>query len=178
MDYSVFLMDRFNEEQKKHFNGFFEPLYHEQIGLYGDDLDAFVKRLGLVTFRMAMVLTVLRHADQQPVFSSLDEPLVCSDTDFHTSITIADCLINHTVQVYKNLLPHNEVIIGNNGHPISQQELALFQVLDTEFTTAAVVEIARTLGIPERTAKRYLGNFINEFNLVDRISQGHYCKRE
>ena len=171
------LVFTFNEEQKKHFNGFFEPLYHEQIGLYGDDLDAFVKRLGLVTFRMAMVLTVLRHADQQPVFSSLDEPLVCSDTDFHTSITIADCLINHTVQVYKNLLPHNEVIIGNNGHPISQQELALFQVLDTEFTTAAVVEIARTLGIPERTAKRYLGNFINEFNLVDRISQGHYCKR-
>lgn len=172
------LVFTFNEEQKQRFNGFFEPLYHEQIGLYGDDLDAFVKRLGLVTFRIAMVLTVLRHADQQPAFCPLDEPLVCTDTDFQTAITIADCLINHTVQVYKNLLPHNDVIIGNSGRSMNPQEQRLYHSLPTVFKTAELIEIAQKIGIPQRTAQRYLGNYINEFNLMTRVSQGNYSKKQ
>lgn len=171
------LVFTFNEEQKQSFNGFFAPLYNEQTGLFGNDLDAFVKRLGLVTFRIAMVLTLLRRASQQPCFSPLDEPLVCTDTDFQTAITIADCLINHTVQVYSHLLPHNQVIMSNNGRAMTQPELAFWQALPREFTTAEFVETAQSMGIPERTAKRYVGNFYTEFSLLTRVARGHYAKK-
>ena len=166
-----------NEEQKLRFNQFFEPLYNEQIGLHGDELDAFVFRLGLTTYRIAMELTVLRHEEQQPRFSQQGEPLVCSETDFKTAITIASCLINHTVFVYKRLLPHTETPLSTSGKPMSAQELTFLNALPREFTRKDFLNVARQLQISERTAERYVGAFIADYNVVVRVSTGHYCKR-
>ena len=166
-----------NEEQKMRFNEFFEPLYNEQIGLYGDELDAFVFRLGLTTYRIAMVLTILRHEEQQPRFSQQGEPLVCNETDFQTAITIASCLINHTVYVYKRLLPHTETPLSTSGKMMSAQELTLLNALPQEFTTKEYLAIARQLQMAQRTAERYLGTFITDYNVMARVSTGHYHKR-
>lgn len=165
-----------NEEQKVRFNEFFKPLYEEQIGLYGDSLDAFIFRLGLTTFRLAMVLTVLRHEEQQPFFSQEGEPLVCKDTDFQTAVTIAECLINHTVFVYKRLLPHVETPLNNSGKPMSAQELALLQALPQAFGRQDYIQQAKQMGISKRTADRYVGAFITDYNVVVRESTGHYRK--
>lgn len=166
-----------NEEQKIRFNQFFEPLYNEQVGLHGDELDAFVFRLGLTTYRIAMVLTILRHEEQQPHFSQQGEPLVCTENDFQTAITIASCLINHTVYVYKRLLPHTETPLSASGKPMSQQEVAFLNALPQEFTRKDFLLVARQLQMSERTAERYVGAFITDYNVVIRISTGHYRKR-
>lgn len=166
-----------NEEQKQRFNQFFEPLYNEQIGLHGDELDAFVFRLALTTFRIAMVLTVLRHEEQQPRFNPQGEPLVCNDADYQTAITIASCLINHTVFVYKRLLPHTETPLSTAGKPMSAQELAFFNALPQQFTRKEYLQVARQLQIAERTAERYVGAFISDYNVVTRIRTGQYLKR-
>jgi len=166
-----------NEEQKVRFNEFFQPLYEEQTGLYGDDLEAFVFRLGLTTFRIAMTLTVLRHEEMTPHFSPEGEPLVCCDKDFQTSLTIADCLINHTVFAYKNLLPHNEAPLSSSGKRMSAQELAFLQALPSEFTRKEYLAIAKQMGIAERTAERYVGAFWQDYYVVARVSTGHYRKR-
>lgn len=166
-----------NEEQKIRFNQFFEPLYNEQVGLHGDELDAFVFRLGLTTYRIAMVLTILRHEEQQPRFSQQGEPLVCTENDFQTAITIASCLINHTVFVYKRLLPHTEAPLSASGKPMSPQELAFLNTLPQEFTRKEFLMVARQLQMSERTAERYVGAFIADYNVVIRISTGHYHKR-
>ena len=166
-----------NEEQKIRFNQFFEPLYNEQVGLHGDELDAFVFRLGLTTYRIAMVLTILRHEEQQPHFSQQGEPLVCTENDYQTAITIASCLINHTVFVYKRLLPHAETPLSTSGKPMSSQELAFLNALPQEFTRKEFLMVARQLRMSERTAERYVGTFITDYNVVVRISTGHYRKR-
>lgn len=167
-----------NEEQKIRFNQFFEPLYNEQIGLHGDELDAFVFRLGLTTYRIAMVLTVLRHEEKQPRFGAKGEPLVCTDSDFQTAITIASCLINHTVYVYKRLLPHSETPLSTSGKPMSAQELAFLNALPQAFSRKDFLQVARQLQISERTAERYVGAFISDYNVVERVSTGHYRKRK
>ena len=166
-----------NEEQKIRFNQFFEPLYNEQVGLHGDELDAFVFRLGLTTYRIAMVLTILRHEEQQPRFSQQGEPLVCTENDYQTAITIASCLINHTVYVYKRLLPHVETPLSTSGKPMSAQELTFLNALPQEFTRKDFLQVARQLQMSERTAERYVGAFIADYNVVVRISTGHYRKR-
>ena len=166
-----------NEEQKIRFNQFFEPLYNEQVGLHGDELDAFVFRLGLTTYRIAMVLTILRHEELQPRFSQQGEPLVCTETDYQTAITIASCLINHTVYVYKRLLPHTETPLSTSGKAMSAQELTFMKTLPQEFTRKEFINIARQLRISERTAERYVGAFITDYNVVIRVSTGHYRKR-
>ena len=166
-----------NEEQKIRFNQFFEPLYNEQVGLHGDVLDAFVFRLGLTTYRIAMVLTILRHEEQRPRFSQQGEPLVCTENDYQTAITIASCIINHTVYVYTRLLPHIETPLSTSGKPMSPQELALLNALPKEFTRKDFLAVATRLQMSERTAERYVGAFIADYNVVIRISTGHYRKR-
>jgi hypothetical protein len=165
-----------NEEQKVRFNGFFKPLYEEQIGLYGDELDAFIFRLGLTIYRILTVLTVLRHESMKPRFSPQNEPLVCAETDFQTALTIADCLVNHTAYVYNHLLPHNSKPLAANRVPMSTQESAFFAELPNEFTHQMFIDVAARLGIRGRTAERYVGKFVNTYGVAARVSIGHYQK--
>jgi hypothetical protein len=166
---------RLSLEQEQEFNNFFEGLQLEQVGLYGDDLIAFVRRLGLVCFRLAMMLTILRHESQVPMFDSLSQSLICSDQDFRTAMTIANCLINHTAHVYTNLVPHDDKAqIAVNG--MSAAEKRFYDNLDSEFTTSDAHQAAQALIIPWKTAERYLGNFTSRYHVVHRIKNGHYQK--
>jgi len=50
--------------------------------LRGTDYLATVRRLGLITFRIAMILTTLRIMETGEIHS----PMICNDTDFNTAI--------------------------------------------------------------------------------------------
>lgn len=164
-----------SNEQQQEFNQFFEGLQLEQVGLYGDDLIAFVRRLGLVCFRLAMMLTLLRHESKQPMFDPLSQSLICCDKDFHTAMTIANCLINHTAHVYANLVPHDDK--GQTAATgMTVPEKRFFDSLSIEFTTAEARQKALEIGIAWKTAERYLGNFTSRYHVVHRIKNGQYKK--
>ena len=164
-------------EQQQRFNDYFANLLLEQIGLYGEQLDAFVKRLGLATFRLAMVLTVLRCDDHQPKLEPLSQTLVCAEDDFCTAMTIANCLINHTTHVYANLLPHDDMKSLVTGITLSAAEQSLYHALATDFTTQDCKQAATSLGIAWKSAERYIGKFVSTYHIVDRIKNGHYRKK-
>lgn len=164
-------------EQQQRFNDYFAHLLLEQIGLYGEQLDAFVKRLGLATFRLAMVLTVLRCDDHQPKLEPLSQTLVCAEDDFCTAMTIANCLINHTTHVYANLLPHDDMKSLATGITLSAAEQSLYHALATDFTTQDCKQAATSLGIAWKSAERYIGKFVSTYQIVDRIKNGHYRKK-
>ena len=165
-----------SDEQRKDFNQFFEGLQLEQVGLYGDDLIAFVRRLGLVCFRIAMILTVLRHEGGQPMFNPLSQSLVCTDEDFQTAKTIVNCLINHTAHVYTNLVKHGDSVAQSGKLKMSTQEELLYKALSSDFTTTDCRSSAMQLGIPWKTAERYLGQFVSKYHNVQRIRNGHFHK--
>lgn len=164
-------------EQQQRFNEYFSGLLLEQIGLYGEQLDAFVKRLGLSTFRLAMVLTVLRCNDHQPRLEPLSQTLVCAEDDFCTAMTIANCLINHTTHVYANLLPHDDIKSLATGITLSAAEKSLFDAIGNDFTTQDCKQAAAALGITWKSAERYIGKFVSTYHIVDRIKNGHYRKK-
>ena len=164
-------------EQQQRFNEYFSGLLLEQIGLYGEQLDAFVKRLGLSTFRLAMVLTVLRCNDHQPRLEPLSQTLVCAEDDFCTAMTIANCLINHTTHVYANLLPHDDIKSLATGITLSAAEKSLFDAIGNNFTTQDCKQAAAALGITWKSAERYIGKFVSTYHIVDRIKNGHYHKK-
>ena len=60
---------------------------------------------------------------------------------------------------------------------MSSQELAFLNALPQEFTRKEFLMVARQLRMSERTAERYVGTFITDYNVVVRISTGHYRKR-
>lgn len=163
--------------QQELFNKFFAELQFEQVSLLGDDLIAFVRRLGLVCFRIAMILTVLRQEGSSPMFDPLSQTLVCIDEDFQTAMIIANCLINHTAHVYTNLIAHGDNNGFNAAIQLSSQEANLFKELGNEFTTAECREAAARLNIPWRTAERYVGQFVSKYHLAIRIRNGLYKKK-
>jgi hypothetical protein len=110
------------------------------------------------------------------MFDPLSQSLVCSDQDFHTAMTIANCLINHTAHVYTNLVPHNDKAQAT-ASMMTALERRLFDALPTDFTTNDCRQAAQRLGIPWKTAERYLGNFISRYHVAIRIKNGHYRKQ-
>ncbi len=164
-----------SRQQQEEFNEFFKSLLPEQLGLYGESFDAFIYRLGLVTFRITMVLTILRCYERQPHFKAEEQALICDDNDLHTTLTIVNCLVNHSAHIYTNFLAHE-----NTTSPavatMKAQEKTLYAVLSDEYTTAQCKEKAQQLGIAWKTAERYLGNFVSRYHVATRIQNGIYRK--
>lgn len=166
-----------SDTQKAQFNTYFESMQLEQVHIYGDDLIAFVRRLGLVCFRIAMILTVLRRAGQEPLIDPLSQTLVCSEEDFQTAMTIIDSLVNHTIYVYSHLIAHEVPKLLKTTAKLTDKEKALYHALGDTFTTSEYQEAAKALNISLRTAERYIGAFCQKHKIAQRISQGRYTKK-
>lgn len=59
---------------------------------------------------------------------------------------------------------------------MSQGEKHFFEALATDFTTADARQKAAAIGMPWKTAERYLGNFVSRYHVVSRVKNGHYRK--
>ena len=165
------------EEQQQAFNAHFKPLLPEQVGLYGIEFAAFIVRIALVAFRLMMVLTTLRNFEHGHLADTQQQAFVCTDDDYHTAMTIIDCLVAHTGYVYNTLLrPSDEQQL--NVQPLKPREQKLYQALGDEFTTKQFEQTAKALGIPIKTAQRYLGDMISRHQMIIRISQGNYVKKK
>lgn len=167
----------FSKSQQEEFNQFFGELQTEQFGLYGDDLIASVRRLGLVCFRIAMVLTILRYEGSMPIIDLLSQAIVVDDRDFKTAMTISNCLINHTAHVYADIFNCGKDDKGKNEtKAMLNQEKTLYESLGTEFTTADARQAAEKLDIPWKSAERFLGKYVGKYRIAVRIKNGHYKK--
>jgi hypothetical protein len=117
--------------------------------LLGNDLEANIKRLGLVSFRMAMILSALRMLDD----GDLSPSLVCSDTDFKTALSIAVTLEKHAVAVYKSMRP------DRFSKPVRSMFNKYFEALPAQFDRQTFLKVAAELGIREKNAQKYINQF-------------------
>lgn len=171
-----------SESQKQAFNEFFSQLQLEQVEMLGDDLVAIVRRLGLICFRMAMVLTLLRRVNMNEnevkvAFEEDEQAIVCDDRDFNIAIVISNCLINHEAYVYSNLVPREDPSsMQTLKCKMTGQKAQLLNDLPDSFITQDLYRIAERLNISKRTANRYLGEYINVMQAVQRIKNGVFQK--
>lgn len=150
------------------FNAWFRWIQLEMTEKYGDDMIASVRRLGLITFRIAMILTALRVMDD----GAFDSEMICSDVDFGTAMTIAEVLIVHTAKVFRELPKAAEA--GGNQKTVRKQ--LFFDKLPDEFDRKLFVDVAGGLGIPLSTAERSVKKWCED-GLVERVDQGKYRKK-
>ncbi len=159
----------FTGQQKRVFNAFFSRAQRQYWKRLGDAIIASVRRMGLITFRIAMVLSALRLADRK----TLPELIYCSDQDFHSAMTIARVALSHTVRVYHELNSHELASIATEG---AGRKKELLRQLPDEFDTAMAQEFAQRLSIPRRTAERYLTDWKKDGTL-EKVAFGRYRKR-
>jgi hypothetical protein len=142
----------FTEEQGVVFTEQFNALYKRNRMLIGNDFNANSRRLGLVTFRIAMVLRTLRLLED----GDFSNPLVCNETDFQTAIQIAFTLEKHAIAVFQNL-PNNN---------LKGIKLKYYNTLPDNFNRQGYLTVAKELEIKDKTAEKYIGQF-KENNLLE-----------
>ena len=155
--------------QQNEFNKFFAKVQEEYSSMFGLDIVASVRRFGLITFRLAMILTTLRFMDGQTVAPVV----VCNDTDFQTSLIMARVLLQHTAKVFGKL-PATEITSQRTAQNTVVRQL-FFDRLPPDFDRQTYIAIAKQLNIPIKTAEKQIARLC-EKGLLKHVSQGIYSK--
>jgi hypothetical protein len=151
--------------QQQAFNAYFSQTQNQYLYLYGPDYLATVRRLGLITFRMAMILTTLRIMDD----GQLQSLLVCSDTDFNNALSMVKILVQHAARVYQQLPTEAAKELPPN------QKQQFLNVLPVEFSRKDYLVAAHELGIPDKTAEKHIKRFsVN--GLINHFAHDKYKK--
>ena len=178
--------------QKGLFNEFFAETQSDFANTFGDDIVASVRRLGLILFRIAMIISVLRLMDAFPAASrrgkstplaevKKTKSIVCTDIDFQSAMAIVKVLLQHTAEVFQSLPRHSYERQAASVAPKGSRQLAeamrsrFFAALPDSFDRPKYIEVAASLNISEKTAERYIREFCSSAQL-DHPSNGQYTK--
>ncbi|HRZ97528.1 MAG TPA: DUF3987 domain-containing protein [Paludibacter sp.] len=151
--------------QQKQFNSYFEQTQIQYIELCGEDYIGTVRRLGLITFRIAMILTALRIMDN----GELKSPLVCSDTDFNIAMEMVKVLVQHAAHVFQQLPTDTATKVQPN------QKQQFLNMLPAEFDRQTYLAVADKLKIPAKTAEKQIARFAKT-GLINHFAQNQYRK--
>ena len=151
--------------QQQQFNSYFEQTQIQYIELCGEDYIGTVRRLGLITFRLAMILTAIRIMDT----GELRSPLVCIDTDFNIAMEMVKVLVQHAAHVFQQL-PTDTV---TKAQPNQKQQF--LNMLPAEFDRQTYLAVAQKLNIQPKTAEKQIARFAKT-GLINHFAHDKYKK--
>ena len=176
-----FVQFTLTKEQQAKFNDFFAATQAEYARHFGDEIIASVRRFGLILFRFAMVLTVLRQMDNNAKAvipakagtSPIPSHLTCSDTDFATALTMVRALLGHTISVFRTIPATPSLRVRQHG--AKNIRLKFLDALPPTFDRPTYQQTAASIGINIRTAERYINDLCESGKIIHQ-SQGNYEK--
>ena len=168
------------QEQQRRFNTFFSKTQAEYAALFGNDIIASVRRLGLIFFRITMILTVLRQMDDGAFPLAFDDGkealLVCTDADFDTALAMVKVLLQHTVRVFQALPRRTERRFRQDRRQRTESYMQTFlAALPDAFSRSGYLQTAADMGISEKTAERYIAELCRS-GMLEHPASGQYVK--
>jgi hypothetical protein len=138
-----------------------------ELTQYDDDDDAggSVYRLGLITFRMAMLFTVIRAVEASNTEVNIGT-IICSDEDFNSAMILSGVYLEHALHMMDTL---------PKSAPLDPIIARFYAELPNEFSNADAVRIGARMGFKKRTVGRYLPILIDKKKL-EKIKHGSYRK--
>jgi hypothetical protein len=144
----------------------------KQVGvLVSQDATSVIKRLGLITFRIAMILSILRSYQKgvfQVPIQCKDAPIECEDIDFDSALRLAETYKEHALIIFGKLPKANKA-------RLDEFQLRYYNALPEMFKREQAEQIAAVLKIASRSVNNYLNRFI-EGKLLEKEKHGHYKK--
>ncbi len=138
----------FTLEQKADFLKTFENGHTEFHLTLGLESIASIRRLGVIMFRLCMILSVLRLNvnDEYPGI------IKCTDQDYQTAKSILETLKRHTTKIFISIQKG-----GHKSKDLSPEKYKIYKALpDGEFKRKEAVEICKKMGLSDRTLDRLL----------------------
>lgn len=160
------------------FNDFFRDTQSRYAAIFGEEIVATVRRLGLIMFRIAMILTVLRHIEEVPTKRKKSlKKMVCTDVDYDTALAVIQVLLQHSAAVFQTLPRRTDHAVALKGRrqlsdAVRQKFLA---ALPDTFDRPTYIQVAASLNIIERTAERYVSDLCKSGHLTH-PANGQYHK--
>ena len=162
------LCDKFSSQSNRIFNltesqgqsldNTYSELLDEKYNSYHGDSGSLVVRHGLITYKIAMVLSAVRT----------DEPVMeCEDRDFETAMKLTEVYLAHGLNVFEK--------INNRENKLPLNEERWMNKLPKEFTSGEAISIAKKLGIKERTVYKKLRDYVG-IGLLKKVKTGIYRK--
>ena len=148
-------------------------MQNELYAQLGDSILASVRRLGLITFRIAMILTALRLCGEQ--CQPLPHQLFCTDDDFRNAIIITQCVIEHILYTFVDI-PDSSSKPEMLPYEI-QRINGLLELLPQKFCGNDILRVKKEMHISSKTAYKYIKHLTEE-NRVRKIARGTYEKTE
>lgn len=159
--------------QQEDFNSLFDKWQSDYAAACGDEFIATVRRLGVITFRIAMLLSALRIMEN----GDFSPQLICSDTDYATAKTIAEVIIRHDERVFRTLATPTATIPFSTAAQRQSQQLKYLESLPDEFDRKTYCELATTMGLNPKSIERTIKKWCEEGRL-ENVAYGKYRKRE
>ena len=160
------------------FNDFFRDTQSRYAAIFGEEIVATVRRLGLIMFRIAMILTVLRHIEEVPTKRKKSlKKMVCTDVDYDTALAVIQVLLQHSAAVFQTLprrTDHAAALKGRRQLSDAVRQKFLTALPDT-FDRPTYIQVAASLNIIERTAERYVSDLCKSGHLTH-PANGQYQK--
>lgn len=159
----------FTNDQKERFHEKFTQKEELIIKTCGDEIAGSVHRMGVILFRIAMILTVMRKIEQLGTGAELPVKIYCEDTDFEIANSIVDCLLHHMVNVFFQIKG------GKKGKGECSVKEQYYDNLPREFNRQDAMDVANLLQIREKTAGSYLEEGVKE-GVFNKPKHNHYVK--
>lgn len=157
----------FSAEQQAQFNAFFIEIQETYINLQGLEYMGTIRRLGIIAFRFAMILSALRIMEH----GALTERILCEERDFQTTLEIIRVLVKHASKVFSEL-PQDAPLQKRKN-----QKEKFLDALPANFNRQIYLKIAGSLSIPIKTAEGYITAF-NKQGSIHREKQDCYFKTD
>lgn len=151
----------FTSEQQQKFLDRIRPIRADIIERHSEGFVSNLHRHGLVLFRIAMILTAIRHMDDLHRFEKIE----CSNTDFMIALKLMQTLLRHSQYTYNT--------IDNGGLSIMDDEL--LSDLGTTFTTQNAYDTGHKHKVTKRTMFDKLQQWQRK-RIIRRIKKGFYKK--
>lgn len=133
---------------------------------HGDDIIASVRRHGLISFRIMMLLAIFRHLEQN---EWLPEFLDVTEEDAKIALVITEVLMVHLENVFKRLDG------GAVLNKLNSKQRSLFEALPDTFNKKLYIEMSAQKGIKIDAGEKYIRDFI-KYGAINRVDQGQYRK--
>lgn len=153
-------------QQWQQLNTAFAGILADVATFTGEDAAGVVFRLGLVLFRLCMIFTAMRKAEN----AEITPTMYCADQDFQNALAIVQTYLQHSLLMFNNLPKKSEATQFKKG----DSKRKFFEALPQGFSRQQAVETAKLFQLSARTVDEILHNATGK--TLYKLKAGSYQK--
>ncbi len=145
------ILFRLSHDQKSPFLSLFQGWKDEFAEFVSEDLDGTVNRLGLIFFRIAMILSTLRSYEED----GLLQEITCSDLDFSLALSITETLKQVSLRLFywfPETKPTDKIT------EFQEKAKQITEATTLRSTGMSYGKISKHLNVPKTTVFRWLNS--------------------